>query len=78
MVSKSWIALNTVDSFRKQKQKTPSHVGTRQKVTSLALSPYLPSTCRVLPTPPLVPRLCSSNFVFGALLWRYREFKFKF
>jgi hypothetical protein len=27
---------------------------------------------------PLVPRLAASTFTFGALWWRYREFKFKF
>jgi hypothetical protein len=37
-----------------------------------------------LPTPqdyqphPLVPNLAASTFTFGALLWRYRELKFKF
>jgi transposase InsO family protein len=28
--------------------------------------------------PPVVPSLAASTFTFGALLWRYRKFKFKF
>jgi hypothetical protein len=63
-----WIALRKVCSFRKN----------QTKVT------YPPSTTRARELQPpaifplAVPSLAASTFTFGALLWRYRKFKFKF
>jgi hypothetical protein len=62
--------------FSKQKKK---HTFTHRNPPKCALSPPIYPLPPVLPTPRLVPSLSGSTsvFFFGALLWRYRDFKFK-
>jgi hypothetical protein len=63
-----WIALRKVCSFRKNQTKVnyPSFYHPRERASTPAIFPLV------------VPSLAASTFTFGALLWRYRKFKFKF
>jgi hypothetical protein len=51
-----------------------------EKLNKSELPPQPPARARFLPAifPLVVPSLAASTFTFGALLWRYRKFKFKF
>jgi hypothetical protein len=52
-------------------------VSKNQTKVTYPLQPRAPTPQDYQPHP-LVPNLAASTFTFGALLWRYRELKFKF